>query len=155
MKPKELRDLYLKAAQNSSKFDEVAQTFKKNESEEPLYIAYSATIEAMKAQYEWVPFAKLGRLTTAMQLFRKAIEADKENPEIRLLRFTVQNKIPAFLGLNFDMTDDKKTIVANIEKLEKPLHPTLRAMLEFVIASGLCSSDEVAVLRKAIETHKK
>jgi tetratricopeptide (TPR) repeat protein len=155
MKPKELRDLYLKATQNSSQFDEVAQTFRKNESEEPLYTAYNATIEAMKAQYEWIPFAKLGRLTTAMQLFKKAIENDKENPEIRLLRFAVQSKIPAFLGLNLDMTEDKRMIVANIEKLEKPLHPTLKAMLEFVITSGLCSSDEVVILRKAIEEPKK
>jgi hypothetical protein len=53
------------------------------------------------------------------------------------------------------MTEDKRMIVANIEKLEKPLHPTLKAMLEFVITSGLCSSDEVVILRKAIEEPKK
>lgn len=98
--------------------------------------AYRAALEAMLAPSEWMPLQKLVRVQKAMTLFDKAVKADDNDPEIRLLRFAVSQRIPAFLGIKTYLDDDADTIAAQAGKLPQPLPELHKNILETIAQSG-------------------
>ncbi len=117
----------------------------------PLVNAYQGATSALLARYDANPFQKVQLLQRATREFTAAVRADADNPEIRLLRFAVQQATPRFLGLSGDMRADQRVIVAGADRLPAEASPALYTeLIGFVLASGLCSPDERAHLQQRL-----
>lgn len=51
-------------------------------------------------------------------MLEKAIAGDKKNIELRFLRFTAQTNMPAFLGYNSSIEEDKKSILNSFGEIK-------------------------------------
>jgi hypothetical protein len=114
----EVRLLYQKAAvtENSCKYL-IGLLAPYNEKNSPLLSGYKAGATMMMARYVFSPFNKLSYFNKGKKMMEKAIEADKENPELRFLRFGVQTNIPFFLGYKNDIQTDKLFLLQSISQL--------------------------------------
>ncbi len=138
----EVRLQYRKAAteENSCK-DLIALLAPYNEKNDPLLSGYKAGATMMMAKYVFSPFGKLSYFNRGKKMMEKAIEADKENAELRFLRFGVQTNIPFFLGYKNDIETDKSFILQSISHLGDP-------QLKQFIISYLNRSGELTNIEK-------
>ncbi|MCS6820251.1 MAG: hypothetical protein NZ551_00105 [Microscillaceae bacterium] len=153
-----IRRLYAEAANSQSKADELAKLLAQADSKNPTIIAYKGIVEAYKAKYALNPLSKLSHIQEANKYFKQAVEAEPDNIEIRFLRFTIQLNTPAVLGLDKELNEDRKVILANIQYsgIENIMK---KAIAEYLIKSGKCSETEKQFLQDLIpqlaESHEK
>jgi tetratricopeptide (TPR) repeat protein len=145
----ELRGQYVKA----SKEEAAAKLFHKKMSaykeDDPVLLAYKAASEAVMAKHVWNPYSKLKQLKTANAIFEDAVALDKDNPEIRFLRFTVEHYVPRYLNLSAHVEEDKKMIIESLKAYpdsELP-EPLARSMRDFMLTKDHCSEEEKKILR--------
>lgn len=86
--------------------------------ETPLVQAYQAAAQSLMAKHSWNPVSKFTYLKDAQALLNQAVMKDQDNPEIRFLRLYIQRSIPSYMGMSKDITEDKKVILANLDKLD-------------------------------------
>jgi hypothetical protein len=114
----EVRLLYQKAAAAEHTCKDLIDLLAPyNEKNSPLLSGYKAGATMMMARYVFSPFSKLSYFNKGKKMMEKAIEADKENPELRFLRFGVQTNIPFFLGYKNDIQTDKLFLLRSISQL--------------------------------------
>ncbi|WP_162052745.1 hypothetical protein [Pontibacter pamirensis] len=144
-----LRLQYLQA----SKEEAVAKQFHKKMSayseNDPLLLAYKAASEAVMAKYVWNPYSKLKQVRTANAIFEDAVALDKDNAEIRFLRFTLQHYVPRYLNLSGQVEEDKDLIISSLQDypnsgMSKPLARTIR---DFMLTKDHCTEAEKKILR--------
>ncbi len=117
----------------------------------PLVGAYRGATSALLARYDANPFQKLQLLQRATREFAEAVRAEADNPEIRLLRFAVQQATPRFLGLSGDLRADQRVIVAGADRLPAEAYPALYTeLLGFVLNSGLCTPADRTELQQRL-----
>ncbi len=138
----EVRLLYHEAATKEAsckKLITVLQSF--DESNNPLFAGYKACATMMMANYFFNPFSKLSNFYKGKKLLEKAIEIDKENIELRFLRFSVQTNIPSFLGYKSSIAQDKSLLIKSVTTLKD-------LQLKQLILSFLISSDHLTLIEK-------
>jgi hypothetical protein len=138
----EVRLLYQKAAvtENSCKYL-IGLLAPYNEKNSPLLSGYKAGATMMMARYVFSPFNKLSYFNKGKKMMEKAIEADKENVELRFLRFGVQTNIPFFLGYKNDIQTDKLFLLQSISQLSD-------ASLKRFMVAYLNESGELTYIEK-------
>lgn len=145
----QLRMQYLQA----SKEEAVAHKFHKRMSayndRDPLVLAYKAASEAVMAKYVWNPYGKLKQIKTANAIFADAVALDKDNAEIRFLRFTLEHYVPRYLNLSAHVEEDKKMIISSLQAYpESDLSEGLaRTMRDFMLTKDHCTEAEKKILR--------
>ena len=78
-----------------------------NEKNNPLLLGYKGGATMLMATHVVNPFSKLSYFKNGRIALEKAIQADKNNVELRFLRYTVQTNIPSFLGYNSHLEKDR------------------------------------------------
>ena len=145
----QLRLQYLQA----SKEEAVALQFHKKMSayndNDPLLLAYKAASEAVMAKYVWNPYSKLKQVKTANAIFENAVALDRDNAEIRFLRFTLQHYVPRYLNQSGQVEEDKDMIIKSLKAfpnsgMSKPLARTIR---DFMLTKDHCTEAEKKILR--------
>ena len=145
----QLRLQYLQA----SKEEAVAHKFHKKMSayndKDPLLLAYKAASEAVMAKYVWNPYSKLKQIKIANAIFADAVAMDKDNAEIRFLRFTLEHYVPRYLNLSAHVEEDKKLIISSLQAYpESELSEGLaRTMRDFMLTKDHCTEAEKELLR--------
>ena len=112
-----------------------------NEGNNALLAGYKACATMMMANYVFNPFRKLSYFSKGKSLLEKSIAADKENIELRFLRFSIQNNIPSFLGYKGSINTDKIFLMNRLFILKD-------VQLKQMIISFLKKSDYVTSLEK-------
>lgn len=79
-----------------------------NESNNPLLMGYKAGATMLMAKHVFNPFSKLNYFNKGKSMLEKAIHSDKNNVELRFLRYTIQTNVPSFLGYNQNKETDRK-----------------------------------------------
>ncbi|MCC9136302.1 hypothetical protein ACFSKU_01595 [Pontibacter silvestris] len=145
----ELRGLYLKATQDEEAGKEFHKFMDKYNGNHPVILAYKAASEASMAKYVWNPYSKLKHLKTSASIFEKAVKLDKDEPEIRFLRFTVEHYVPRYLKLSEHLNEDKKIIINSLKNYPASgLSPGLaKIMRDIMLSEDLTSEDEKKILR--------
>lgn len=64
------------------------------------------------------PFSKLSYFKKGRIMLEKAINTDKNNVELRFLRYTIQTSVPAFLNYSQDKKQDKEFLISSLVSLE-------------------------------------
>lgn len=144
-----LRQEYLQA----SKDEEAANRFHKKmaayRERHPVRLAYKGASEAVMAKYNWNPYAKLRHIKTAAAFFEEAVELDKNNPEIRFLRFTVEHYVPRYLNLSAHLQEDKAVIFEGLRAHPDSRVSTdmMRTIKNFMLMKDHCTEAERQALR--------
>ncbi|MEQ9425654.1 MAG: hypothetical protein RJQ09_14610 [Cyclobacteriaceae bacterium] len=148
-----LRKVFHAAVLDAEKIPEFLSIVKGIKNPTPIEMAYQAAAEALKAQEEWNPVEKLLYLKKFNKMMQKAVDLDASEIEIRFLRFGIEYNIPGILGFSKNMPSDKQMIidsVARIEKFEVDQNFT-RYILTLLSDSGLCSEEEINLVRSKIQ----
>ena len=85
-------------------------------SDHPVILAYNNTAHLMLLDYRYNPIKKYTLFKTHTKKLDSIIKQNPTNIELRLLRYTVQNKAPSFLQYNAQLNKDIELIRANIHK---------------------------------------
>ncbi len=115
----EIRLLYQQAAtkeQSCQKLIHILQSY--NENNNPLLAGYKACATMMMANYVFSPFRKMSYFSKGKNLLEKSIEKQKDNIELRFLRFAVQTSVPSFLGYGSLIKQDKLLLINAVSKLK-------------------------------------
>lgn len=99
--------------------------------EDAVWIAYHGTLTMSMAKYTINPFRKYEYFKNGKLLIEKSIAMDPENIEVRFLRFTIQDHVPAFLGYDNQLSEDKKFLLQNLEKTNPA--EIKRAIINYII----------------------
>ena len=138
----EMRSLYQKAATEEASCKKLLHLLRPfNENNNALLAGYKASGTMMMAKYVFNPFSKLSFFSKGKKLMEKAIEKDKENIELRFLRFMVQTNAPSFLGYRHAIQKDKIFLIQSI-----PI-PGDKNLEQFII-SFLGESDQLTSAEK-------
>ncbi|WP_266202262.1 signal peptidase II [Pontibacter kalidii] len=146
----ELRTEYLEASKDKT----VAERFNKKMSQygekDPVVLAYKAASEAVMAKYVWNPYSKLKQIKTAAAIFEEAVALDRDHPEIRFLRFTVEHYVPRYLNLSPNLESDKKVMISSLKAYpdSEISAEFARTMRDFLLTKDHCTEAEKRELRR-------
>lgn len=140
----------VKAVENSKLADSLYRKLTKLPNKTALILAYSGTLEALKAKHSWNPYNKIKYVKVALKTMQKAINMDSENLEIRFMRFSIEHFTPSFLGFSKDLDVDRKEIIKHYENRNFGLadEALVKNVANFMINSKRCSPHEINVLKK-------
>ena len=114
----EVRILYQKAAVNEEDCTKLIELLSSpNQNFSPFYVGYKGCATMIEAKYKLNPWSKYSYFNKGRKLLEEAITKDKENIELRFLRFTIQTKAPSFLGYSKNIEDDKAAILRDLNKV--------------------------------------
>lgn len=115
------RSLYGKAADEEKAARELLVLTENSNAGVPLMLGYKAAGHMMMAKHEGNPFKKMSHFNKGKDFLATAIDADKQNLELRFLRFAVQAEAPGFLGYQDNLEEDKLLLLRGVESLKDPL----------------------------------
>lgn len=106
-----LRTKYYASAEDSDSADEFYEMMKPvSDGAPPVSKAYKAMSAMLLAKHAINPVNKISYFREGRSLLEKVIKEQPANPELRFLRFTVQENAPFFLDYSGDREDDLKHI---------------------------------------------
>ncbi|MDQ3047860.1 MAG: hypothetical protein M3R27_09960 [Bacteroidota bacterium] len=139
------RKEYRTANKDSSSCAALYNKVVKNTSKDNLIAGYKGAVTMMYAGFVKDRAEKLRLFKSGRNILEKAIEGDKENPELILLRFTIQTNAPKILGYNKEMERDKKMLLAKFNTIDdKEVKKSIRT---FLLESKQLSNEEKAGLK--------
>jgi hypothetical protein len=116
---RDIRILYQQASTKSEACDKLVSMLQSyNENNNPLLAGYKACATMMMANYVFNPFRKMSYFSKGKNLLEKSIEKQKDNIELRFLRFAVQTSVPSFLRYGSSIMQDKSIIINAVPKLK-------------------------------------
>jgi hypothetical protein len=113
-----------------------------------LQFAYLGATEALLAKHTFNPFSKMSYVNSALDKLNKAVTLNKNDIEIRYMRFSVESNMPSFLGLNKHIEDDKNTIVKQLctTNINQDNADMYNVFANGIIKSNYCNNQEQKLL---------
>lgn len=130
-----LLSYYQKSAKDEALADDFHDLMEKYKGKDPLKLGYKAVSNAVMAKHTWSPYAKLKYLRTSGQIFEQAVALDKQDPEVRFLRYSIEFFVPRYLNMSGHLIEDKKIFLAAMLRHPKSgMHvESLKIMKEFLL----------------------
>lgn len=147
-----IKQAMMLAVESSQVTDSLYTELSSRNSPSPLILAYTGTLEALKAKHSWNPYQKVKYVAKSQKTLEKALRIEPSNLEIRFMRFSIQHFTPAFLGYSKELTEDRQMIIKQfIKKNFGQADAAFRSSIaKFMITSDRCSPEEVKLLRNYI-----
>lgn len=140
----EVRKNYKEAAEKEEAAKKLME-LTENSDKQPVLLGYKAASHMLMAKYVANPFSKLSHFNRGKDMFSEAIEADKDNIELRFLRYAVQSEAPAFLGYRDNLEEDKNIILTELKNInDEELHTMIST---YLLSSKYPSEAEKARIR--------
>jgi hypothetical protein len=152
----QLRNYYVQAGKNREKTNDFVAVFSKyNKILDPLQLAYYGTALAMNADIAKGKYTKYKLFVSGRDKIEEAVNKDKLNVEIRVLRFSVQSNLPAFLF--YDNREEDKAyilnnlaVISNISDVE-----FVSSVWNTLLKSGLLTEQEKLQVQNQIKQMQK
>lgn len=126
------RELFI----NSTKDESIANEFFKSthnvNNNSAITLGYKAVSEFIMCNYTSNVYKKWSYFKNAKQLLETAIKNDPKNIELIFLRYSIQKKLPSFLGYNENLQNDENQIATflNLYTLKNTTDPKLIVFLQ-------------------------
>lgn len=151
----EIRDIkqaLYRSIESPAVTDSLYAALKAKRSGDGLMIAYTGTLEALKAKHSWNPYNKIKFVALSQKTMKRAVSRDPVNLEIRFMRFSIQHYTPSFLGFSKDLDEDRKVIAGQfrLKKFGLADAALVRNIAGFMISSERCSKDELVLFKKYV-----
>lgn len=85
---------------------------------DPIYLAYLGAYQTIWANHVINPISKLSTFNKGKKNIENAFLLDQNNIEIRLIRYSIQNNAPKFLGYSSELIRDKNFIERNYQEVK-------------------------------------
>src|SRR5690606_3467593 len=114
-----VRDLFSKASVDEKANNELFDLTKSYSlSYAPIIYAYNAAAEMTLANHTMWPTAKFDYFSSGKSKLESAIKTYPSNVEMRYIRYCVQQGCPFFLNYSSNLSEDKKYVLANLDKTD-------------------------------------
>ena len=114
----------------------------------PIILAYKGAAESIRAKYNFWPWDKLSNVNTGLELLNKSVDLDKDNLEIRFLRFAVLHNLPSMLSYSDEADQEAFIIFSMITKTNYSYDEFLiKNVVEFLVNSERLSFNQVKMLK--------
>lgn len=120
----EIRSQLDQAQTNEKIAQQIYTTLSQNESKDPLLLSLAASSNAVMCIHRKSPSKRLSLIKQANRLLNKAVQEDPDHIEVRLIRLSIQTKIPKFLGQSKQVKEDKKFVLQHLHSIDKYGIPT-------------------------------
>ncbi|WP_029287260.1 hypothetical protein [Pedobacter sp. R20-19] len=155
LSPKEisvLKNDLVKAVEDAKLTDSLFVKLNKLSGKTALTTAYIGTLEALKAKHAWNPYSKIKYVKASQKAMQQAVNMDKENLEIRFMRFSIEHFTPSFLGFSKNLNFDRKQIVKHYQhdNFGNADQALIKNVAKFMIDSKRCTPEEVKILKKYV-----
>ena len=130
------RKEFKKAVYSAKVNNEVYQVLVSDKKQDPLTQAYVAYFTALKARHVLNPYEKITYVRSFDQAIKKAVALAPDNFEIRFLRFSVQEKLPTYLGYSKELAVDKKMILHQIQSQKVDVPVTFKKDMKAVLLNS-------------------
>jgi hypothetical protein len=107
---------------------------------------YAGGVTMLMAKSTANPFSKMEYFKEGKKLLEDAISHNKNDIELRFLRFAIQDNLPSMLGYNENLEDDKSYIMKYLPMLDKK--ELRKAIANYLIKSEKTDDKEKASLKK-------
>lgn len=116
---KELRRMFDRSSRSEQECESMIKALDPyNEKNYPLYYGYKAGAVMMMAKHVINPFSKLSYFKKGKNMLESAIKTDKNNLELRFLRYTIQTNVPGFLNYGQNQKQDREFIISSLPALQ-------------------------------------
>ncbi len=112
-------------------------------------LAYKAMADMMLSKHASMPWSKLKYFRQGRERLERALSMDRSNIELRFLRFTVQCRVPEFLGYHDNLEEDKGLLLSYLKRTNalSEDEDLYRRVLKHMLASEECTETEKASIR--------
>jgi hypothetical protein len=114
----EARSQYSRAVESEAAAKSLLKISEANSFTNPVMMGYKAAGHMMMAKHVGNPFKKMSHFNKGKEILGSAIAADKDNLELRFLRFAVQAEAPGFLGYRDNLEEDKRLLLNGVGKIK-------------------------------------
>ena len=138
------RENYIQASKSKEKADEFSDAMANYIGDNKTMLAYKGASTASKAKFACDRKTKKVLFTKGIQILEKALKADPNNAEIRLIRLSIQENTPKILNYKGNIQEDKQLILTTFDKQNKSLKEHL---LTFINQSKSFTAQEKELLK--------
>lgn len=107
-----------KSAENAKVFLESLKAV--TQTDKPVLIAYKGAGLMLEARFAKMT-ERLGKVGEAKKWVEKAVKNDPKNPEIRLIRLSIQENVPFIVRYKSNIDEDKKFLIAALPNITDPV----------------------------------
>ncbi|WP_424494298.1 hypothetical protein [Salinimicrobium sp. GXAS 041] len=140
----EIRALYKQAPGNEQaceKMISILEPFEK----EPLWLGYKGVATMIMAKHVFSPFKKMSLFKEGKGILNDAIEMDRDNVELRFLRYSAQTQAPSFLSYKDDVEEDQQFLINRLSNMEDL--SLKNAVLDFLMENDALSTREKEMIK--------
>lgn len=147
----ETRNEFALAIDNSSKATTLHNRLEPLNASHGVLYAYKGAVLSLMAKHARNPYTKLQYLDKASKVLNEAVKQEPANIESRYLRLSVELSVPAYLGYNQHVEEDKRVIAESIiaKTYAEIDHKTLKNIASFVVKNAKLDADTIAKIKKA------
>lgn len=124
-----VRENYILASQSKEKADEFNAFMTKYLGDNKTMLAYKGASITLKAKFASDRKTKKGLFINGVEILEKALKAEPNNTEIRLIRLSIQENTPKILNYRANIQEDKQFILTTFDKQNKALKEHLKAFV--------------------------
>jgi hypothetical protein len=123
------------------------------ESYPPVVLGYYAALEGLKGKHSGNLFAKLRHVQQAIALFDPLVERSPEDLEVRFLRFSFYQQIPAVFGVKGQVPEDLRVLLRLLERRDYRLAPfeVQRDMIRYILKTDEPGPEQRARLERLLQ----
>ena len=151
----QLREGFLQSLERKGALDSFIAKLEKIGEKSPAEECYYGICHALRTQYTSNTWNKIKLVSESRGFLNHAIERDRNDPELRFMRITLEYHLPFFLGLSKDIAADMLVISEHPGFASDS--PLLKKMaLDFLLSTHRCNSEENRILQQQLaELNKK
>jgi len=142
----EIRSLYYSSAKASKAANQFLELMKYLDvSKDKVYQGYRGMAYILQAKYTWNPYSKLSSFDKGKEDLEQSIQADKQNIELRFLRFCIQTNVPSILNYQDNIEEDKTVILKAWDEInDKDLKARIKA---YLLESEKLNEQEILLIK--------
>lgn len=154
-----LRSLLYASTNRESALDSLDNYISKlvnSKTDSPLILAYKGAAECIHAKYSFWPWDKLSDVNKGLELLNKSVEINKDNLEIRFLKFAVLHNLPSILGYSDEADQEANNIFSLLSKANYSYDEYLiKNVIQFLIDSERLTANQIKLLKNKLVLLKR
>lgn len=117
----EIRSAFLASVSDHEKRENLFEKLNESKSKDATIQGYRGAVTAMMAECVTNPLSKYSYFSDGTELLEEMIAKDRQNAELRYLRFLIQCNSPEFLNYSDDINNDFEFILKEIKNTSERL----------------------------------
>ncbi|MFK8045628.1 MAG: hypothetical protein AB8B72_09035 [Crocinitomicaceae bacterium] len=127
---KRMRELFQLVDKDEKYYNELDELTKESTHHQPIAFGYRALYYFMKAKYVMWPNQKMAAFNMGKKMIEALVTLNPKEPELRIIRYSVQYNVPSILGYSSNLVEDKKVMQSALKVSKfKPIHYLITGVL--------------------------